>query len=164
MLNRISVMIMFVLALNVFANAPIKPKEFPAPADCGQYYDNEIRFRACQKLNSVAAANWWTTQMVGFRFENNTSSSHYLYFKEGGELFGWLPLSDSENGLQMTGAWEVDVLGNSKELLYITIYAGQAECRYSMSKKGTSFYWFENLKKNYSNICPSMLTKRIRIP
>lgn len=165
MLKRILVITMFSLVLNVYANAPTKPKEFPTPLGCGEYDGAEGSWwSTCQKLNSVAAANWWTEQMVGFRFENNTSSSHYLYFKEGGELFGWLPISDSENGLQMTGAWEVDVLGNKKEKLYITIYAGQAECRYSVSKKGTSFYWFENFKKNYSNICPSMLTKRIRIP
>ena len=81
---------MFSLVLNVYANAPTKPKEFPTPLGCGEYDGAEGSWwSTCQKLNSVAAANWWTEQMVGYRFENNTSSSHYLYFKEGGELFGW---------------------------------------------------------------------------
>lgn len=133
--------------------------------DCGEWKMNGDNswWTKCNQLKNDKAVAWWSEQIYEHRFEQNTQQNNYLIFRRNGDLYGWLPLTDAEDrGINMQGAWEFNGNGNSKEKAFITVYAGQSKCTYTIMKKG-SLYWLNNVEKNYSNICPSMLTSRSKV-
>ena len=115
----------------------------------------------CQERNNKKFKRWWKPQIVGSRFRQNTNPSNWLLFEAEGVLDGWLPLTDDgERGINMSGAWELNYA--SENSVRFTLYAGQSECTFEISKKG-KLYWFKQSTANYSNICPSTLMIRTKI-
>ena len=115
----------------------------------------------CRNRNSKTFQDWWLPQITNSNFQQNTNKANWLYFQEDSVLSGWLPLTDGEGtGINMTGAWEISY--STANSATITLYAGQSECTFNISKKGKLF-WFKQTERNYSNICPSTLMKRTQI-
>ena len=119
---------------------------------------NLKRTEDCNKRNLLKYKKWWMPQIVGYIFRQNNNVGNWLHIKEGGELLGFLPLTDEpEKGLSMAGAWEIN--DANENFVSLTIYAGQAQCAFDISKK-SNLYWFNQTSRNYSNICPSILMAR----
>lgn len=124
-------------------------------------YGDNAGYKSCSARNQTKFKRWWKPQIVGSRFKQNTNPSNWLLFEAEGVLDGWLPLTnDAELGIEMSGAWEITYA--TADYVQVTLYAGQSECTFSISKKG-KLYWFKQSTANYSNICPSTLMIRTKI-
>ena len=140
----------------------------PQPEICGNetFNSTETDFqrtiiRNCKVRNNQMFKDWWLPQITNSKFEQNTNEANWLYIKEDSVLSGWLPLSDDGGmGINMQGAWEFNYA--TANFARITVYAGQSECTFDISKKGKLF-WFKQTERNYSNICPSTLMKRFQL-
>ena len=140
----------------------------PQPEICGNETFNStetdfqrIIIRNCKGRNNQMFKDWWLPQITNSRFEQNTNEANWLYLGKDSVLLGWLPLTDGEGtGINMEGAWEFNYA--TVNLARITVYAGQSECTFDISKKGKLF-WFKQTERNYNNICPSTLMKRTQL-
>jgi len=109
-----------------------------------------------------------TAWLVDYGFFLTSDNTQFLAFRKDNELNGYLDSTtkndDGETfGFRMKGAYEVGFIDNKDDRFDVTIYAWKNECTYRISKKA-KYYWFDKIKANYSNICPSMLMERVRLP
>ena len=109
-----------------------------------------------------------TAWLEGYIFNLVGDNTSFLAFKRDNQLFGYTDsttLNDKGEsfGFNMIGAYEVGYYSDKDDSFILRLYSGKNECSYVVEKKG-KYYWFDRTSSNYSNICPSMLMERIRLP
>jgi len=114
---------------------------------------------------TVVCITAWLEDYGFFLVGDNSS---FLGFRKDNQLYGWTDsttLNDKGEsfGFNMEGAYEVNHYRNEDDRFSITLYGGKNECTYGVTKKG-KYYWFDRVTGNYSNICPSMLMERVKLP
>ena len=149
--------------LTLLLLSPLAFAEKPTAEICPDWRaDGDNFFRGvCETRNNKKFQKWWKPQIVGSSFRQNTNPSNWLSFEAEGVLDGWLPLTnDAQLGINMNGAWELNYA--TENSARFTLYAGQSECTFEISKKG-KLYWFKQSEANFSNICPSTLMIRTKL-
>ena len=81
-----------------------------------------------------------------------TSAKHVYRFFEDRSFFAVSESTNGDGGFVWNGAYEM------RKNNYFSIYSDELECVYQVSKIG-SFYRLENIKRNFTNICPDLLVK-----
>lgn len=135
------------------------------PPNCDFYKKNDTQWSECIVKRNKAYQKIWKQELDDSAFYLTSNSNEFFHFMSNGILDGYTMSSTKDDdgndwGFDMQGAWEITY--GYENAVNISIYAGKLECKYSISKKGT-LYWFEKREANYSNICADMLMKRQKL-